>query len=168
MATVLKSSSAMRFPVHARLICGYPFEGASWDTYNCRTMVRKRIPGHLHRTSNRKRGSVSGSQPRTKTSDEGADPHAMETDVPTTNGGMSPQPSPQFLSPATQQVSVGTSATGRVRPTQRGSTFRAVPRVANSPDLQADYDYVVHDLRQIGILTAMAVVVLIGLTFVIR
>ena len=92
----------------------------------------------------------------------------METDVPTINSGMTPPSSPQLLYPASQPFAMGTSATGRVRPTQRGNTFRAVPRVANSPDLQADYDYVVHDLRQIGILTAMAVVVLIGLTFVIR
>ena len=131
-------------------------------------MVRKRVPGHLHRTSNRKGRSVTGPQlPMKSVGDvEESGPNAAEEQL--ASSGLVPSTSTPPVTRASGTGSIVSSGTGRVRPTQRGSVFRSAPRAAATPDLVADYQYVVHDLRQIGILTTMAVVVLIGLTFVIR
>ncbi len=131
-------------------------------------MVRKRIPGHLHRTSNRSRRTVGNPQSQPKVPNEPTESGGTEREDQRANLDSVPLSASQFLARQVAPTPAGTSSFGKVRPTQRGNTFRSAPRVAVSPDLQADYDYVVHDLRQIGILTAMAVIVLIGLTFVIR
>ncbi len=55
-------------------------------------------------------------------------------------------------------------ATPRLRPTLRQ---RGAPAARQTP-LTFDYAYVAQDMRHIGILTALGLAVLLGLTFVIR
>ena len=103
-----------------------------------------------------------------KSFSEGEETGPNTAEAQLSNSGLVPSVSPTPFARVSGSGPATPPTGGRVRPTQRGNVFRGAPRPAATPDLLADYEYVVHDLRQIGILTAMAVAVLIGLTFVIR
>lgn len=72
-----------------------------------------------------------------------------------------------------QEPAVPRAASSFVRPTA-ASAIRSVPRPAarssrgQSAPLPTDYGYVATDLRRIGIMAAAAVVILVGLSFLIH
>src|SRR5262245_22282958 len=108
-------------------------------------MPKRRVPGHLNRRPRRRddsRPNLPSAPPPLEPARDAAT--APEAGAPTP-GGRPP------------------------RPTQRlGGASRFVRSAAPPPEVQIDYRQVVADLRQIGILAAIAFLILIGLTFVIR
>jgi hypothetical protein len=60
-------------------------------------------------------------------------------------------------------------AAGRsVRPTMRRGFVPGAPRMAPPPAIEADYRYVIQDLRQIGVLAAAGIAILVVLSFVLQ
>jgi hypothetical protein len=55
-----------------------------------------------------------------------------------------------------------------MRPTMRRGFVPGAARVASQPDLDLDYTYVVRDLRQIGLLAAAGLVILVALSFIVQ
>jgi hypothetical protein len=115
--------------------------------YNLAVMPKRRVPGHLQRTGRRRRDRQPNVPP----------PVERPTDRPSD------------AAEATEQV--GTTAGRPLRPTLRGAGGTGARFVRSAPaplDLSTEYRYVVRDLRQIGLLAAVAFVILGVLAFVIR
>jgi hypothetical protein len=113
-------------------------------------MPKRRVPGHLNRRPRRRDDArpnlPSAPPPLDPTRDAAAAPEAVGAPVPApTPGGRPP------------------------RPTQRlGGASRFVRSAAPPPEVQVDYRYVMADLRQLCTWAALAFVILLGLTLVIR
>ena len=112
-------------------------------------MPKKRVPGHLNRRRRRRDGGPN--LPR----ESGLD-------------GTAPEAPPAEPAP-TYSTGVPTPTGRPLRPTLRRGMVGAPGRAAAPPPpVEADYSYVIHDLRQIGILAAAGFAILIGLSFVVR
>jgi hypothetical protein len=109
-------------------------------------MPKRRVPGHLHRRPRRR---------------DDARPNLPAASAPL-------EPTDAAAGPSEPAPPAGPG--GRpLRPTQRiGAANRFVRSAAPAPDLQVDYGQVVADLRQLGIVAALAFAGLIALAFVIR
>lgn len=110
-------------------------------------MPKRRVPGHLQRTGRRRRD--------------------REPNVPPlVHRGASDDEAPSALPGAQPEV-----VTGRpLRPTQRAAmgVGRFARTAQPSIDMATEYRYVIGDLRQIGVLAAIAFAILAVLTMVIR
>ena len=110
-------------------------------------MPKRRVPGHLHRRPRRRddaRPNIPGAPPPLEPAIDrarGAEPLPPAA----TPGGRPPRPTQRLTGPA-----------------------RFVRSAAPPPEVELDYGAVIGDLRQIGILAALAFVVLIVLALVIR
>ena len=83
--------------------------------------------------------------------------------------------SPDDVSPespedgATQPRLAQSTPTGRpLRPTMRRGFVPGAPRIAPAAPIDADYRYVIKDLRTIGILAGAGVLILVVLSFVLQ
>jgi hypothetical protein len=109
-------------------------------------MPKRRVPGHLHRRPRRRddaRPNIPGAPPPLEPAvnrEPGSEPPPAATP-----GGRPPRPTQRLTGPA-----------------------RFVRSAAPPPEVELDYGAVIGDLRQIGILAALAFVVLIVLALVIR
>ena len=119
-------------------------------------MPKKRVPGHLNRRRRRRDGGPN--LPR-ETQLEGvpeqapSEPPAYAASVPAASAAYPP----------------AAPAGGRpLRPTLRRGVVGPTGRAPAPPTVEIDYRYVVHDLRQIGVLAAAGFVILIVLSFVVR
>lgn len=84
-----------------------------------------------------------------------------------------PVESAPVISPSIATPGVTGSPVGPTYPPRSTSPARAASRAYRAPRLGSlipitDYNYVIADLRRIGVLAAAAFVILIGLTFVIH
>jgi hypothetical protein len=109
-------------------------------------MPKRRVPGHLNRRSRRRddsRPNVPAPTPIEPAEIDGVRPDA----------------------PAAASI----PGARPLRPTQRsGAANRFVRSAAPPPAAEVDYRPVMADLRQIGMWAAVAFVVLVALTFIIR
>src|SRR5262245_12398295 len=109
-------------------------------------MPKRRVPGHLNRRPRRR----DDARPNLPAASTPAEPSEAAAAAPA--GPTPPVPAGRPL-----------------RPTQRlGTPGRFVRSAAPAPEIELDYRQVMGDLRQIGVLAAIAFAVLIGLALVIR
>jgi hypothetical protein len=112
-------------------------------------MPKRRVPGHLQRRARRRDDARPNIPPTTRP--VGDEPAASAAEAPS--------------APLSASVPAGRP----LRPTQRASSgTRFVRSAAPPPEMEVDYQSVVGDLRQIGILALLAFAVLIVLAFVIH
>jgi hypothetical protein len=116
--------------------------------YNLAVMPKRRVPGHLQRTGRRRRDREPNVPPltdRPNPSDDAIDNPGAAARPPEMGGGRP------------------------LRPTQRAAVgARFVRTQQPSIDMATEYRYVLRDLRQIGLLAAVAFVILGVLAVVIR
>jgi hypothetical protein len=116
-------------------------------------MPKKRVPGHLNRR--RRRRDAGPNLPSENYVESPPETAASETAAP----GAAPPPRP---------ASVPAAGGRPLRPTLRRGVVGGPGRPAAPPPLQADYTYVVQDLRQIALLAGAGFLILVGLSFVLR
>lgn len=117
-------------------------------------MPKRRVPGHLNRTGRRRRGPPTPNLPA-----QSLDPAANRAAEPVRRDAPEPAPPAPSSPPPPGRLA---------RPTQRAATAGRYTRGTTQLSLEAEYQYVKHDLRQIGLLAALAFVALAVLTVVIR
>jgi hypothetical protein len=84
----------------------------------------------------------------------------------TTPDEVSPESLPAEAQPP--RPSQAAPAARSMRPTMRRGFVPGAGRIAPPPAIDADYRYVIQDLRQIGILAGAGIVILIALSFVLQ
>jgi hypothetical protein len=85
----------------------------------------------------------------------------------TTPDEVSPE-SPPVEAQALRPSQAAPAARSSMRPTMRRGFVPGAGRIAPAPAIEADYRYVVQDLRQIGILAGAGIAILIALSFILQ
>jgi hypothetical protein len=117
-------------------------------------MPKRRVPGHIQRAGRGRRRvdqplPPQGPRPAEAPSPEDGDDEVVSIERPVSGAAVAPVGRP-------------------LRPTMRQGAASRFVRSAAPVELDIDYEQVMHDLRQIGVLAALAFVVLIALAFVIH